>query len=250
MRSKSDAKPDQRSSAEESTTSPSEYLRSLLPAKRSRVTREELLVGQITDPARLAAHDMELMQAVKQGDLDTLRRRLREGRSLDACNKQGETVLHTACRRGTLETVKFLVTQAQVPLTYRDEVGRTVLHDCAWRPVPDFAMMDFMIHACPPEMLVAEDVRGHSCMDYTRKRDWKIWIAFLQQRSAVIQREEEAPSAVVPLVIQHEPARPVLAAPDLARREPSPCAAPDLKLPKQGFSVTSPCGMSDYKAFY
>ena len=187
------------------STTPSEYLRSLLPGKRSRVTREEL-DGKITDATRIAAHEMELMQAVKQGDLDTLVRRLQEGRSFDACNKQGETVLHTACRRGTLETVKFLVTEAKVRVTDRDEIGRSVLHDCAWRPIPDFAMMDFLINVCPPEMLVAEDVRGHSCMDYTRKRDWKIWMAFLQQRVAVIQREE-APSAVLPSLIQHAPAR-------------------------------------------
>lgn len=203
------------------STSPSEYLRTLLPVKRSRLTREEL-AGQVSDAARLAAYDMELMRAVKQGTLDILARRLQEGRSFDACNQQGETVLHTACRRGTLATVKFLVTQAKVPVTYRDEVGRSVLHDCAWRPMPDFAMMDFLISTCPPEMLVIEDVRGHACMDYTRKRDWNLWTVFLQQRVDLIQREE-------------------------AQSE----AAPDLQLVQgeQAKSVNAPSDKSGYKAF-
>ena len=76
--------------------------------------------------------------------------------------------------------------------------------------MPDFAMMDFLISTCPPEMLVVEDVRGHACMDYTRKRDWNLWTAFLQQRVDLIQREEAQSEAAPDLqLVQGEQAKSV-----------------------------------------
>jgi len=166
-------------------SSPSEYLRLLLPGKRVRAMRGD----HVVTAERMAAYDMVVVRAVQLGDLRQLRDLLKAGRSFDACNKQGETLLHMASRRGTLETVQFLVREAKVPLTYLDEVGRTVLHDACWRAKPDFALFDFLMHYVPPELLVAEDARGHSCLDYARKTDSKRWHFFLAKRAGLIQRE-------------------------------------------------------------
>ena len=53
------------------------------------------------------------------------------GRTMDACNKFGESILHLACRRGHLPTIAFLLA-AGANVAISDDFGRTPLHDCCW----------------------------------------------------------------------------------------------------------------------
>jgi Ankyrin repeats (3 copies) len=133
-------------------------------------------------------YDMEVSRAVRTCDLDRMRQLLKEGKSFDACNKFGESLIHMACRRGDVRVVKFLIEEAHVRLDVRDDFGRTILHDACWTGQPHFDVMDVLIQAVPPDFWVLEDKRGHVPFDYVRRQHWGPWLRYLRSRRAPIVR--------------------------------------------------------------
>lgn len=137
------------------------------------------------------AYDNDVARAIRQNDGTALRDLLyEEDRCFHGVNRNGETLLHLACRRGNLDAVEFLVLDAAVSTDAVDSMGRTILHDVLWRPRYQEAMeiLDFLLCVVSPALLVAEDIRGHSCFDYSRKDDYEVWMAFIQKYSNLIQR--------------------------------------------------------------
>jgi hypothetical protein len=164
---------------------PSTYVRSLFPGGKKRV-RAPFHPTQPTDE-QLDAYSHDLVNAVRRHDIDHLRQLLADGRSFDACNRNGETLLHLACRRGNVETVRFLVREAAVSPNVQDDMGRTVLHDVCWRPAVDTELMEELVRVASPDLLLQEDRRGHTCFDYARQEHWEEWIQFLSQHSDLIK---------------------------------------------------------------
>ncbi len=98
-----------------------------------------------------------------------------------------------ACRRGCLEVVDFLVYEAQVKLDVRDDFERTPLHHALWTTMPNFGVTDALLKQIPPEMLLNEDVRGHTPFHYARKEHWNDWVFFLQARNNfLLQRLDQS----------------------------------------------------------
>ena len=142
------------------------------------------------DDSAITAFDMDAVRAIRENNVEKLRDLLREGRSFDACNQFGESLLHMACRRGTLEVVDFFVNEAKVKVDIRDDFGRTPIHDACWTTLPSVDVMSVLINALPsPSLLLAQDVRGHTPFHYAREDHWDKWIKFLRAReSLIIQR--------------------------------------------------------------
>jgi ankyrin repeat protein len=161
----------------------------LSPVQLLRRLRGELdqskLGGQkmhpFTQPSEqeVASYEVSVVSAVRSGNLDALRSLNKN--SLNACNQFGESLLHMACRRGNAAVVQYMVEEAKVNVTVRDDFGRTVLHDAAWTSSPNKPVMEILLRAVHPEMLLAEDVRGHTPFDYARKEHWAEWVEFLSQ---------------------------------------------------------------------
>jgi hypothetical protein len=128
----------------------------------------------------IAAYSQDVIKAVRERDIPQLREFLKAGRSLQCCNRFGESLMHMACRRGFNDVVHFLVLEANCTLYVRDDYGRTAMHDAAWSPLPNFDLMQFLIEQTP-ELLLQSDVRGHTPFSYVRKEHWEEWIAFLQK---------------------------------------------------------------------
>jgi Ankyrin repeats (3 copies) len=128
----------------------------------------------------VAAYDATIVNAVRSANLDALRAAHKE--SLNACNQFGESLLHMACRRGNVEVVRYMVEEAKVNVHVRDDYGRTVLHDATWTARPNKDVMEVLLKAVTPEMLLAQDVRGHTPFDYARKEHWAEWVTFLSER--------------------------------------------------------------------
>jgi hypothetical protein len=146
----------------------------------------------------MAAYDLEVVKTVRSKNLEKLRVLYQEGKSLNACNQFGESLLHMACRRGDLPIVTFLIREAKVRIDIRDDFGRNPFHDACWTPVPNHDVMDVLMEAAEPEMLLAEDVRGSTPFDYARRDHHAIWIEFLESRKDVlIQKIRKANIAIV-----------------------------------------------------
>ena len=82
------------------------------------------------DESRIETYSGEFIAAVRARDIDGLRKLyFKDKQNMNCCNRFGESVLHTACRRGGAKVVKFLVEEAKVELRVRDDYGRTPMHD-------------------------------------------------------------------------------------------------------------------------
>ena len=177
----------------EKPQSPVEYLRNAFfrniygPAM---LANQEELSLQFNRPTREAteAYDMEVVNAIRFKDMDKLRTMLNEGQSFNASNRFGESLIHMACRRGDTEVASFLIKEAGVDVEVRDDFGRTCLHDCCWTSKPNVEMMGLLFNSVSPDMLMAEDVRGHTPFDYARKEHYQVWVDFLKEKEVELQR--------------------------------------------------------------
>lgn len=138
------------------------------------------------------AYDLDAVKAVRETNLEKLKELRDSGKPLNACNKYGESLLHMACRRGDVAVVKFLVEDANVSVAARDDFGRTPLHDACWTPEPNFPLMDVLIRNCPMDVLLAEDVRGHTPFHYARRDHWSQWLEYFRERTEMLNRRLEA----------------------------------------------------------
>lgn len=125
----------------------------------------------------IADYDIAMVTAVRAGDVATLTTLRDSGRSFDACNRYGESVLHMACRRASLPCIEFLV-RAGASVGASDDFGRTPLHDACWTINPSFELIEFL---CDQDLtlLRVTDCRGSSPLAYARRESWAVWNAFL-----------------------------------------------------------------------
>jgi ankyrin repeat protein len=133
------------------------------------------------------AYDLTVVQAIRLNDLEKLSAMLHDGKSFNACNRFGESLVHMVCRRGNIEMANFLITEASVDVDVRDDFGRTPMHDACWTSKPNLAMMDLLINNVPPQMLLSEDVRGHTPFDYARQEHYDEWTEYLRSKEEDIQ---------------------------------------------------------------
>jgi hypothetical protein len=135
---------------------------------------------EVTDK-QIEAYSTELVKAIRDRNIPLLREMHASGKTLQCSNRFGESLLHMACRRGYTDVVRFLIEEADVTLRVKDDFGRTPLHDACWSANPNFDLMELIIEH-DPDLLLIEDVRGHSPFSYARKSHWKDWSRFLTVR--------------------------------------------------------------------
>eukprot|EP00527_Entomoneis_sp_CCMP2396_P009947 CAMPEP_0198139152 /NCGR_PEP_ID=MMETSP1443-20131203/2494_1 /TAXON_ID=186043 /ORGANISM="Entomoneis sp., Strain CCMP2396" /LENGTH=96 /DNA_ID=CAMNT_0043801195 /DNA_START=65 /DNA_END=355 /DNA_ORIENTATION=+ len=65
------------------------------------------------DEARVEHYNARVVNAVRTNNVDQLQELFyKENQCFEACNNNGEYLIHLACRRGDLETIRFLVDKA------------------------------------------------------------------------------------------------------------------------------------------
>lgn len=139
---------------------------------------------EMTD-ASTAAYDQDVITAIREGDIHTLREMHKNGRPLQCSNQFGESLVHMACRRGLTDVVRFLIKEAGVTLRVKDDVGRSPLHDAFWSSEPNFDLLDLLIEH-DADLLLVQDNRGHLPFKYARHNQWDAWRNYLLHRSEVI----------------------------------------------------------------
>lgn len=155
-------------------------LRAILKESRNQATNKTYHGSFFSKPDEkdVSSYDLELVNAIRAADIDTLRTLHEEGKSMNACNRFGESLLHMCCRRGDAKLVKFLVEEMRVRTNVKDDYGRTPLHDACWTPSPNFEILAILLKNSHKDLLLTADVRGHTPLDYARKEHWTAWIQF------------------------------------------------------------------------
>ena len=99
------------------------------------------------------------------------------GSPLHTSNASGETLLHTACRKGHTDVAMFLMEHTRHSLWVHDEQGKTPLHLACWSNSWDLFLSMAEID---PDLLYCTDARGHAALDYVPKVHHVEWIEKLR----------------------------------------------------------------------
>jgi len=169
------------------TIRPSDYVKAAFKANGASISEIQASAkfSEVTQ-ARIDAYTPEYLNAVRQQDLEMLRKMKEEGRLVNSCNKFGESLLHLACRRSFTNVTQLLLDDANIDIDVRDDYHRTPLHDACWTCDPNLELVDLLIRKAPAH-LVMEDVRGFTPFDYVRQDDWGKWLRFLWERKHLLK---------------------------------------------------------------
>jgi hypothetical protein len=140
---------------------------------------------QIT-PEMISSYDMDVATAVRNEDMRVLSRMQRKGKPLQCCNRFGESIVHTVCRRGSTKLLQFLLDRANVSMKVMCDYGRTPLHDACWTRAPNFEMIAIVVEECP-DFLWMTDKRGFTPLNYVQKDQWGIWCVFLEEHKLLLK---------------------------------------------------------------
>ncbi|GAX26308.1 hypothetical protein FisN_16Lh146 [Fistulifera solaris] len=124
-------------------------------------------------------YTIELTSAVRQHDLEKIKEIAVKGHNLQCTNKFGESVVHTAARRGALDILSFFVEQS-LSLRVCCEQGRNPLHDACWTGRPDFEVVKLLLEY-EVRFLLAADKRGLIPLEYIPNAAWREWENFLNE---------------------------------------------------------------------
>jgi hypothetical protein len=125
-------------------------------------------------PWNTDGYSLELTKAVRQGDLSFVQS---YAGNLQCSNAYGESILHVAARRGDLVLLQYLVEQRHISLRVCCESERNVLHDACWTSRPSFACFTWLMKHVP-ELLLVQDARGRTPLEYAPSDTWDEWNAF------------------------------------------------------------------------
>jgi len=125
-------------------------------------------------------YDKSMVTAVRSSDLPTLKGFYAEGRSMSACNKFSESIVHMACRRSQFDMVDFIVRHGG-DICIVDDYGRTPLHDACWRLSPQFDIVTLLLDR-NVDLIRMIDVRGASPLKYVPENMWLQWCAYFHHQ--------------------------------------------------------------------
>jgi hypothetical protein len=134
----------------------------------------------------ISSYDMDVATAVRNEDLRVLSRIHRKGKTLQCCNRFGESIVHTVCRRGSIKILQFLMDTAQISLKVKCDYGRTPLHDACWTRDPNFELIAIVVKECP-DFLWMTDKRGFTPLTYVQRDQWGMWCVFLEEHKLILK---------------------------------------------------------------
>ena len=135
------------------------------------------------------AYSLPKATAIRNCDVPALRAMYQKGEMLQCCNRFSESIVHTACRRGSAVCIEFLTQEAGVSLRVRDDYGRTALHDSCWTNIPNFELISLVLKSCPDLLFVA-DKRGVYPLQYIRKDYHRDWCKYLEENQELLIPKE------------------------------------------------------------
>jgi hypothetical protein len=169
--------------------SPGTYLTVSLKNKKikSRIDSFSLEQALYFEPYEESEIDMDLLKAIRGGDLEKLRSLMNDKEKdydLEARNQFGENLVHMACRVTGLsvDVLKFLVDDAKIQLNVRDRFGRTPLHNACMSAIPNFNNIDYIMKKAP-KLTVFEDDKNKVPFDLIPQRCFERWTRFLSEKN-------------------------------------------------------------------
>jgi hypothetical protein len=104
---------------------PDDCLRSLLSQHdiSAKTVSSDSLQGFFVEmkEENFAAYDNNVASAARNGDLGALREHVNAGKILLCCNKFKESIIHTICRRGHQDLLRYALYDVDIPILWEQE---------------------------------------------------------------------------------------------------------------------------------
>ncbi|KAL3920246.1 MAG: hypothetical protein SGILL_003356 [Bacillariaceae sp.] len=179
------------SSSETSQPKPQDCLKSLLTVKGRRY--KTIPVSALSGTGffvelqeeNYSDYTNEVAFAARRGDLEVLKHHVRSGKTALCCNRHKESIIHTMCRKGFSEMLKYSLEEGGASIRIYCDQERTPLHDAAWTHKPNFEIVKTILSECP-DLLYLEDNRGHTPLDYVAISQWADWCKFLMKNKDLL----------------------------------------------------------------
>jgi Ankyrin repeats (3 copies) len=196
--------------------SPQTFLDSLLRSRGYSTLRfKTLQTAYSSQPTalQLASYNVYLITLLRQHEVETFRAVMTSGISPNPCNKWGESLVHTICRRGEYEFVKVMICDAKTSVQVSDDHGRTPLHDALWNNTPSYETIKLLLD-CDVNMLFLTDAHGATPLSYVRSTHWPACIDFIKRHAdlywPVLTKTQQHGQQPQPPLTQQEPnSRPI-----------------------------------------
>ena len=138
-------------------------------------------------PWNTDGYSLELTQAVRKGDVHFVRSYTG---NLQCSNAYGESILHVAARRGDLALLQYMHSERDISLRVCCESARNLLHDACWTSRPSFVCIEWLLEQVP-ELLLVQDARGRTPLEYAPADTWEKWNVFLNEHPQLVWKSVE-----------------------------------------------------------
>ena len=131
-------------------------------------------------PLQEASYGPVVVEALRSGDVESLRDILDAGLSPNACNRHCESLVHMACQLGKPEILQLLL-QFNCHVRVADSRGRTPLHEACWAQQPNLKIVEMILHV-DRHLLFIADFRGALPFSYLKPEHWNDFTKFLMTK--------------------------------------------------------------------
>jgi len=193
---------------------PKDYVKSAFAAngydvvKQVEITTHCIERFQTPTSAQLEQYSTDILLAVRNNDLPKAKSLYEEGKfNSNACNRFGESILHIACRRGHLAMVQFFIEEVGMKVhEIRDDYHRTPLHDAFWTSKASPQVIAYLFKQPNViELLLLQDKRGYTPLDYARSEDRSKWLYFLWERKHLLVPTIKMNNKIDELIVLESP---------------------------------------------
>ncbi|GAX21582.1 hypothetical protein FisN_29Hh014 [Fistulifera solaris] len=164
---------------EQQSASPFQLLQEMYKERGINMNKQSYESQPDWMPWNVDGYTADLTKTIRENDVATIRRLKEKGQNLQCSNKFGESVVHTAARRGSYDVLRCLVQEAKISIRVCCDSGRNPLHDSCWTGQPQFDCVRLLLQE-EPSLLVTMDKRGFTPLEYVPRDAYPLWTRFLK----------------------------------------------------------------------
>jgi hypothetical protein len=170
---------------EQHSASPFQLLQDMYKERGIEMNKQSYKSQSDWMPWDVDGYTAELTKAIRENDVATIRRLKEKGQNLQCSNKFGESVVHTAARRGSYDVLRYFVHEAMISIRVCCDSGRNPLHDSCWTGQPQFDCVRLLLQESPA-FLLSMDKRGFTPLEYVPRDAYPLWTRFLKNNSELL----------------------------------------------------------------
>jgi hypothetical protein len=132
-------------------------------------------------PIQTASLGVKLLDVIKKGELETLRKLLSCGLSPNPSNRFNDSAVAMILKHGEDDVFRVFM-ECGFNVQIADGFERNPLHHAAWAEHSSFSIVEMLLE-CDRNLFRVKDKHGRTPLQYLGKDKWADWMSFLQKNA-------------------------------------------------------------------